>query len=249
MPPSPRSRIRILLAAAAGVAALAAAVSAAHANNTGPYVGGGAGRAEYFRSEDACRELAEEARDAAAEEVDDQAALDLAFAVIADTADCSDNLDTIAYRFFVGYQFNRFFGLEAGYADFNDVDISLSSNVTESGVSFSGSGQGQAAVDGFTLSALVSAPLGDRFSVFGRVGVFAWDAEASGTAAGIITESDGSVETLNESFVFDDSGADGVYGAGARFDLTDNITIRAEWSRYELVDIDYFGADLMVFLR
>lgn len=231
------------------LAAAALAADVANANNTGFYVGGGAGRAEYFTSEDACRELAEEARDAAAEEIDDPVLLDTAFAVIAETAQCSDGLDTTAYRFFLGYQFNDFIGLEAGYSDFGSVDISLSSNVAESGVSFVGSGQGEAEVDGFTLSALLSVPIGDRFAIFGRAGVLAWDASASGSASGIITESDGSVESLSESFVLDDSGADGLYGAGARFDVTDNVTLRAEWTHYELVDIDYFGADLIVFLR
>lgn len=230
-------------------AALAADLSAAHAGNTGFYVGGGAGRAEYFTSEDACRELAEEARDAAAEEIDDPALLDAAFAVIAETAECSDGLDTTAYRIFLGYQFNDYIGLEAGYNDFGSVDISLSSNVSESGASFVGSGQGRAEVDGFTVSALLSVPIGDRFAIFGRAGVLAWDANASGSATGIITESDGSVENLSESFVLDDSGADGLYGAGVRFDVTDNVTVRAEWTRYELVDIDYFGADLIVYLR
>lgn len=230
-------------------AALAADLSSAQAGNTGFYAGAGAGRAEYFTSEDACRELADEARDAAAAEVDDPALVDAAFAVIADTAQCSDGLDATAYRVFLGYQFNRYVGLEVGYNDFGSVDIGLSSNATESGTSFAGNGQAEAEAKGFTFSALLSVPLGERFSVFGRAGVLAWDASASGVATGVITESDGSVQNLNEAFAFDDSGADGLYGAGATLDITDNVSLRAEWTHYELVDIDYFGADLLLFLH
>ncbi|MDH5620433.1 MAG: porin family protein, partial [Gammaproteobacteria bacterium] len=61
-----------------------------------------------------------------------------------------------------------------------------------------------------------------QFSLFGRAGVFFWDAE-------II------VDGFSIDVPEDDNP---YYGAGARVDISPNFTLVGDWSRYELDDVD-----------
>ena len=44
---------------------------------------------------------------------------------------------------------------------------------------------GKVEVTGFNIAALVSYPINEQFSLFGKLGLFMWEAEASDTTAGI----------------------------------------------------------------
>src|SRR5690606_11097829 len=80
-----------------------------------------------------------------------------------------DDKDT-AWRHFAGYQFHPNFAVELGYADLGEVSASapgLNASVEAT------------ALD---LVAVGSIPLGDRFSLFGKVGAYRGEAEGRASA-------------------------------------------------------------------
>jgi OOP family OmpA-OmpF porin len=114
-----------------------------------------------------------------------------------------DDSDT-AWKLFGGYQINRNFAAELGYAKLGKFKASLGALTDE------------AKVSAWDLSLLGSWPVADRFSVFGRLGVYQAHAK--------------------EEFSFADSvehdNNDLTYGFGVRYDFTRNFGVRAEWQRY-----------------
>lgn len=114
-----------------------------------------------------------------------------------------DDKDT-AWKILGGYQFNRNLALEFGYIDLGEV-------------SASGPG-GSASIESsaFELVALGILPLADKFSVYGKVGLYRGETDA--TAPGI---------SLSES------NTDLTFGIGVRYDITRNLGIRGEWQKYQ----------------
>lgn len=133
------------------------------------------------------------------------------------TSGTVDGKDT-AWKIFGGYMFNRHFGLEAAYVNLGEV--------TYSG-SFFGSPVtgGKVEVTGFNISALGSYPVNEQFSVFGKIGLFLWDAEASDTTGGV-------------PFSATDDGVDLSFGIGVGYYFTRNLGVRAEWEFFETSNAD-----------
>jgi len=123
-----------------------------------------------------------------------------------------------AFKIFGGYMFNQHFGVEGAYVSLGDV-------------SYSGSFQGAAVtggkveVSGFNVAALGSYPVTEQFSVFGKIGLFIWDAEANDTTGGV-------------PFSGKTDGTDISVGVGVGYDFTRNLGVRAEWERFKLDDAD-----------
>ena len=130
------------------------------------------------------------------------------------TADCNatastscDDKDT-AWKVFGGYQLNRNFAVELGYSDLGEVSSSGPfSTKVESTV--------------WDLVAVGSIPLGNNFSLYGKLGAYRADAELS-TSVGVSG---------------DKSTTDLTYGLGARYDFTRNLGVRAEWQRYQGIEV------------
>lgn len=126
------------------------------------------------------------------------------------------NLDTdaTAFRFVGGLQLGDYLGIEAGYHDFGDfaktVDLGGLSARTE------------LVADGWTLGGTLGAPLSEQFSLFGRAGVFFWDADVDVDGFSINVPED----------------ENPYYGAGARYDVTRNFSLIGDWTRYELDTIE-----------
>ena len=120
-----------------------------------------------------------------------------------------DDEDT-AFSAFGGYQFNRYFALEGGYADFGQI---------ESGRVGAPSLEGDTAY----LTAVGIVPITDKFSAYGKAGVHRWNLD---NALPVLTGST------------DDSGSDATYGVGVQYRFTDRIALRGEYSRFEIEDID-----------
>jgi len=97
------------------------------------------------------------------------------------------------------------FGIEAGYVDFGTAETEVLGADVELDLT------------ALQLYGTVNADLGPA-GLFAKAGVVNWqaDADVDGTA-------------------LDDDGTDPAYGVGARFDLTDNFALRAE---YEVFDVD-----------
>ena len=108
----------------------------------------------------------------------------------------SDSTDT-AYGVLLGYQYNRNFAIEAEYTDLREF-------TTTAGVT------GKSDVWG--LSALGIAPLANRFSLYGKLGI-----ARSRTRTSADTGAHRTAAT---------------YGLGGQFDATPMIGVRASWDRY-----------------
>ena len=115
--------------------------------------------------------------------------------------------DDTGGKIFGGYRFNDYFAIEGSFYDFGEMN----------------EGGNQLELDGVGLAAVGSIPVSERFSLFGKLGVHAWDAEISGAIA---------------SRFSDDSDTDAFYGIGVEYALTDRWDIRGELERYEVDDVD-----------
>lgn len=122
--------------------------------------------------------------------------------------------DATAYRIVGGYQFSDLFGIELGYQDFGDIDETIVAGPVASQASIS--------ADGWTLGGTLSLPVSDTFSLIGRAGVFFWDADVS-----------------VDGFSIDVPGDENpYYGAGGRVEISKNLSLLGDWSRFELDDVD-----------
>ncbi len=117
--------------------------------------------------------------------------------------------DADAYRFFGGIQISDTFGIEAGYLNFGDFTESVDLGGLLSRTDISG--------DGWTLGATLALPLSENLSLFGKGGVFFWDADIS-----------------VDGFSIDTPGDDNpYYGGGLKLDLSDNFSLTGDWTIYE----------------
>jgi OOP family OmpA-OmpF porin len=105
-----------------------------------------------------------------------------------------DEKDT-AWRILGGYQFNRYFAAELGYHDLGEVSAP--------GASVEGTA--------WELVGIGSYPIVDKFSVYGKLGLYRGELEGPG------------VEETN---------SDVTYGAGLQYDFLKNVGVRGEWQRY-----------------
>lgn len=126
-----------------------------------------------------------------------------------------DNKDS-AWKIFGGFQVNRYLAAELGYANLGEASASA------------GTVSAKDEATAFELVALGMFPVVERFSIFGKLGLYRGELER--------TSNNPLVQTgTNEQTDF-------TFGLGVRFDITHNIGLRAEWQRYidlgEITDID-----------
>ena len=129
--------------------------------------------------------------------------------------------DSTAFRFFGGYRFSDHFGLEAAYLDLGSFDAN------GAGTSLSGSAE----ADGFQFAILGAVPIGERFAVEGRAGVFFWDGNAEFAGSSV-----------------DPSDQNAFLAVGGSFALSQRIDLTADWTRLELdnVEADLFSIGFRV---
>jgi OOP family OmpA-OmpF porin len=128
-----------------------------------------------------------------------------------------DGSDT-GLKFFGGFQVNPSFALEAAYVNLGEARYSGD---------FFGDPVvgGRVEVTGINLSGVLSAPLAQGFSVFGKLGLFLWEAEANDITAGV-------------PFSDRQDGTDLSFGIGASYDVAPNVSVRAEWEFFQPADTD-----------
>jgi OOP family OmpA-OmpF porin len=135
--------------------------------------------------------------------------------------------DDTSWKIVGGYKFSRNFAAEVGYIDFGKTRISLGSEFLE------------LKANAMELVGVGSLPVADRFSVYGKLGVFRGEAKARfnlpSLGLGSGTEKD--------------SNTDLTFGFGASYDATRNIAVRGEWQRYQDVgdatDIDVLSLGVL----
>lgn len=130
-----------------------------------------------------------------------------------------DEHDT-AYKLFGGYQFNKNFGVEAGY--FNLGKFGFSSTTVPAGTL-----NGQIKLQGVNLDLVGTLPLTDSLSVIGRVGAQYANARDnfSGTGAVSVLNPNPSKRSANYKL-----------GAGLQYEITPAILVRGEAERYRIND-------------
>ena len=125
-------------------------------------------------------------------------------------ATCSVDDNDTGYKLFAGYRLGQYLSFEGGYVDLGKAKATATVPVTAT-ASLSGSG--------VFVALLPQIPLGPSGAIFGRIGLAAVDAKLSAASGG--------------TSLSDSSGAASiVFGGGAEFRLTNNVSIRGEWERY-----------------
>ncbi|WP_194792978.1 outer membrane beta-barrel protein [Caenimonas koreensis] len=138
------------------------------------------------------------------------------FGISGATSDDSD----MGWKLYGGYRLNRNFAIEGGYFDLGNFNYTY--NTVPAGT-FSG----ELRPRGLNLDLVGIIPMGERFSVFGRVGAAYMDAKTSYSRSGAvppITGADG------------DKHVRAKFGIGAQYAFTDRLSMRAEIERYRVSD-------------
>lgn len=131
-----------------------------------------------------------------------------------DIDEASANTRTEGWKVYGGYQFNKYLGVEGGYANLNDMTARTGATVTN------------VAADAWTLGAVVSYPVTGRLSVMGKLG-----------AAYMLAD----VKVKNGTALTVRSGDDSYepnYGVGISYALLDNLNLRVEWERFDRKEYD-----------
>ncbi|WP_282039967.1 outer membrane beta-barrel protein [Halomonas alimentaria] len=135
-----------------------------------------------------------------------------------------DDSDT-GYKLFVGYQFNPNFAIEASYLDLGDAEASYRYRGEP--------GNAELSVDGFGFALVGKLPIQSGFSVYGKLGMIAWDADFTDNYF------NGAQRTTDS---YGEDGTDPFYGIGAEYEV-ERILMRAEFERY---DISESGEDFEI---
>lgn len=110
----------------------------------------------------------------------------------------------------VGYQFNRHFAIEGGYADFGESTVSGTLVGVPATV--------RAETTALELVGVGLLPLTDKFSLYAKLGVFRFDTDS--IASGAFTGS------------FSDKGFGFTAAAGLQYSFWKNFAARVEWQSY-----------------
>jgi OOP family OmpA-OmpF porin len=124
------------------------------------------------------------------------------------------------YKLFGGYQYNKYFSVEAGYFDLGRFGFDTSTTPT-------GTLSGDIRLKGLNLDAVGTLPITDRFSAFGRIGVAYARTEDSFVGSG-------AVNVLNPNPSSRDTNLK--VGLGVQYAFTDALSLRAEIERYRIDD-------------
>lgn len=144
-----------------------------------------------------------------------------------DNASTSSDDKATAFRAFGGYRFNRYFAAELGYVDLGRYEL-------RSTVAPAGTLDSSMRIRGADLSALGLLPIGDRFTLFGRVGVLGARTQSS-------FSSTGSVRLLGDSGNESERSSGVLYGAGVMADVASNLAVRIEYTEHRKLGDDLSG--------
>lgn len=137
-----------------------------------------------------------------------------------------DESDT-AYRVYLGWRLNRNFAVEAGYGDLGRFE-------QRTDVLPLGSLRSTMRVTSADLSLLGLVPLGERWTVFGKVGAFEAKTKSSFSGSGSVSLFDNAGSMSNRK-----SGV--VLGVGLMADVMPNLAVRAEYDYYRRLGDDITG--------
>ena len=140
------------------------------------------------------------------------------------TASISNDNNGNAYKLFGGYQFNKNFALEGGYFNLGQFGYAA----TTVAPTPTGTLNGNIKLQGLNLDAVGMLPLGDKFSVFGRLGMQYAQAKDNFSSTGSIatpTNPSPSKDAFNPKV-----------GLGLQYDFTRSVGMRVEAERFRIND-------------
>ena len=117
----------------------------------------------------------------------------------------------------LGFQINKYIAIEIAYRDYGEAEDSFID-------SFGDNINDTVESDSIDFGVKGMLPLGDKFSLIGRVGMARWDYELSETDSAF----------PGEVFKVDDDGTDIYYGVGAQFNVTEQFFVTAEYTVLEM---------------
>lgn len=133
------------------------------------------------------------------------------------------NADETSEQFFFGFELGRHATLEFGRTDFGVLEDTITIGGLPTPTQFT--------ADGRTISLMFRDEITDDLSLFLRAGVVDWDTTTDLNGGATVTY---------------DSGQNGVFGFGATFRASDHLTFRAEYTQYEVGDVDLMVPSLAV---
>ncbi|MBF0285965.1 MAG: porin family protein [Magnetococcales bacterium] len=153
------------------------------------------------------------------------------------------------YSLGVGYRFNQYIALEAGYLNLGEASAAASGATTGNvgGYPYSATGAVdiKAEVDGWYLGPRVSFNVLDKLDVEGTIGAYFWSADYSASYTGTLTYR-GTTQVGGASITDSDSGTDVYAGLGLAYKLNDQFSLRTGYTRYNIddFDVDTFGVSV-----
>ena len=136
------------------------------------------------------------------------------------TTSISDDDRDTGFKLFGGYQFNKYFALEAGYFDLGKFEFSA--NTVPAGTL-----RGNIKVKGLNFDAVGILPITEKFSAFGRVGLNYAEVKDSFTGTGLVAVSNRNPSKKDINYK---------NGLGLQYHFTESLGIRAEAERYRIDD-------------
>lgn len=127
-------------------------------------------------------------------------------------ADYDHYEDSVVSKIFAGYNLGRHIGVELAYTDLGKFELPTTSYALP-----------MLSVSGVQLAAIGQWPVGDRFSVFGKLGGYSW-----------------SYKSLPCWYGCSDSGISFYAALGAQYMFTANLGMRAEFEGYADISGDVF---------
>lgn len=127
-----------------------------------------------------------------------------------------------AYKLYAGYVIDQTFSVEGGYAKLGSTKASGTFTTPLPGGNFTD----DIPAKGWTLDALAAAPLIERFSIYGRLGVV-----RAKVSADVVAKTP--FYTVTSAKQSDTTRPH--YGVGIHYDVAPNLGIRAEWETFSKV--------------
>ena len=137
------------------------------------------------------------------------------------TTDISNDRHDTGYKIFGGYKFNHNFALEAGSFDLGQFGYTATTVPA-------GTLSGNIKIKGLNFDALGIAPLGDKLSAFGRLGLQYAQVKDSFAGTGAVS-TPGDSNPRKRAFNYK-------AGFGLQYDFTESVGLRGEWERYRIND-------------
>ncbi|MCW8195438.1 outer membrane beta-barrel protein [Proteobacteria bacterium 005FR1] len=165
--------------------------------------------------------------------------------------------DSTMYAFTTGFRFNDNISVEASYADYGSFSGSATARdilffqdvdpVTQEPVILQADALVQAETEyeakAFTASVIGSWPVSRRFSVFGELGLAAWDVKSE--LAGTLTYTGEVQDTRRFTADFSDSGSSFFYSAGLHYRINLSYGVKLEFQENKF-ESDIFSSDAKV---